>query len=79
MTYPICRSARSVPLALDFRRFFAYAGIVPSTCQVSFEDGAGVTHTVSVAVSSLYEAAALAMPSSNGAASPWRSLGPRRA
>jgi hypothetical protein len=34
---------------------------VPSTCRVSFEDGAGVTHTVSVAASSLYEAAALAV------------------
>jgi hypothetical protein len=45
----------------DFRRFFAYAGIVPSTCRVSFEDCAGVTHTVSVAASSLCEAAALAI------------------
>ena len=34
---------------------------MPSTCRVSFEDGAGVTHTVSVAASSLYEAAALAI------------------
>jgi hypothetical protein len=40
---------------------FTYAGVVPSSCRVSFEDGAGVTHTVSVAASSLYEAAALAV------------------
>ncbi len=30
-----------------------------STCRVSFTDGAGVTHSVSVSASSLYEAAAL--------------------
>jgi len=46
---------------LDFRRFFAYAGLVSQNCRVSFEDGAGITHTVSVAASSLYEAAALAL------------------
>lgn len=46
---------------LDFRLFFAYAGIVSSICRVSFDDGAGVTHTVSVSASSLYEAAALAV------------------
>jgi len=34
---------------------------VSSTCRVSFDDGAGVTHTVSVSASSLYEAAALAI------------------
>jgi hypothetical protein len=33
--------------------------IVSSACRVSFTDSAGVTHTVSVAASSLYEAAAL--------------------
>ena len=32
-----------------------------STCRVSFQDGAGITHTVSLAASSLYEAAALAL------------------
>lgn len=32
-----------------------------STCRVSFDDGAGITHTVSVSASSLYEAAALAL------------------
>ncbi len=32
-----------------------------STCRVSFQDGAGISHTVSVAASSLYEAAALAL------------------
>lgn len=32
-----------------------------STCRVSFDDGAGVTHTVAVSASSLYEAAALAL------------------
>lgn len=31
------------------------------TCRVSFDDGAGVTHTVLVSASSLYEAAALAL------------------
>lgn len=40
---------------------FAYAGFVSSTCRVSFDDGAGMTHTVSVSASSLYEAAALAL------------------
>ncbi len=57
----MCRTEQPGRAAPDFRRFFAYAGIVPSTCRVSFEDGAGVTHTVSVAASSLYEAAALAV------------------
>ena len=33
--------------------------IVSSACRVSFTDSAGVTHTVSVSASSLYEAAAL--------------------
>ena len=33
--------------------------IVSSACRVSFTDNAGVTHTVSVSASSLYEAAAL--------------------
>ncbi len=46
---------------IDFLLFFAYAEDVSSTCQVSFEDGAGVRHTVSVSASSLYEAAALAI------------------
>jgi hypothetical protein len=46
---------------LDFRLFFAYPEIVPSTCRVAFEDGAGITHTVSVSASSLHEAAALAI------------------
>jgi hypothetical protein len=32
---------------------------VAKACRVSFTDGAGITHTVSVAASSLYEAAAL--------------------
>jgi hypothetical protein len=34
---------------------------VSSPCRVSFTDGAGITHTVCVAASSLYEAAALAL------------------
>jgi len=34
---------------------------VSSTCRVSFNDGAGMTHTVSVSASSLYEAAVLAL------------------
>ena len=49
------------PAPLDFRLFFAYSGTVSSTCRVSFDDGAGMTHTVSVSASSLYEAAALAL------------------
>lgn len=32
---------------------------MPNSCRVSFEDGAGVTHGVTVAASSLYEAAVL--------------------
>jgi hypothetical protein len=47
--------------AVAFRLLFAYHETVPSSCKVSFEDGAGVTHTVSVAASSLYEAAGLAI------------------
>ena len=34
---------------------------VPSSCKVAFTDGAGVTHSVGVAASSMYEAAALAL------------------
>ena len=54
------KAAAAAPL-LDFRLLFAYAGGVSSTCRVSFDDGAGMTHTVSVSASSLYEAAALAL------------------
>jgi len=35
--------------------------LVSSACRVSFDDGAGMTHTVSVSASTLYEAAALAL------------------
>ena len=52
---------RQTILPLDFRLLFAYAGVVSSTCRISFDDGAGMTHTVSVAASSLYEAAVLAL------------------
>jgi hypothetical protein len=38
---------------------FAYAVLVSSICRVSFKDGAGMTHAVTVSASSLYEAAAL--------------------
>ena len=48
-------------MSLDFLLFFAYGGVVASTCRVSFEDGAGMTHTVSISASSLYEAAVLAL------------------
>ena len=48
-------------MSLDFRRFFAYDGTVPKSCKVAFTDGAGVTHSVSVVASSLYEAAVLAL------------------
>jgi len=40
---------------------FAYDGVVPKACRVAFTDGAGVTHSVAVVASSLYEAAALAL------------------
>ena len=58
--------ASSLPLgclirSLDFLFFFAYSVVVPSTCRVSFTDGADITHTVTIAASSLYEAAALAV------------------
>ena len=46
---------------VDFRFLFAYNEGVSSTCRVSFDDGAGMTHTVSVSASSLFEAAALAL------------------
>jgi hypothetical protein len=46
-------------VAFDFRLLFAYTGAVSSTCLVSFTDAGNITHTVSVAASSLYEAAAL--------------------
>ena len=52
---------RQTILPLDFRLLFAYAGVVSSTCRISFDDGARMTHTVSVAASSLYEAAVLAL------------------
>src|SRR3954454_22983747 len=35
--------------------------IVASGCRVAFTDGAGVTHSVAVAASSMYEAAALGL------------------
>lgn len=44
---------------LHFLLLFAYAGTVSSTCRVSFTDSVGMTHSVTVAASSLYEAAAL--------------------
>ena len=34
---------------------------MPSSCKVSFTDGAGLTHTVAVVAESLYEAAARAI------------------
>jgi hypothetical protein len=50
--------ARDGPNGLDFLLFFAYAEGVAQSCKVTFTDGAGVTHSVTVAASSLYEAAA---------------------
>ena len=55
------RPAPTGGLALDFRLIFAHPVGVSQTCRVSFEDGAGTTHTVSVAAGSLFEAAALAI------------------
>ena len=46
---------------LFFRSFFAYDGHVPSSCKVGFTDGAGVTHSVGVTASSMYEAAVLGL------------------
>ena len=57
----LVRQAGECRVAIDFRLSFAYAGLVPSSCKVSFTDGAGVTHSVSVAASSLYEACVLAL------------------
>ncbi len=53
--------AKGLCTPLDFRLIFAHDETVPSSCKVAFTDGAGVTHSVSVAASSLYEAAALAL------------------
>ena len=46
---------------LHLLRFFAYYGHVPSSCKVGFTDGAGVTHSVGVTASSMYEAAVLGL------------------
>ena len=46
---------------LYFRHFFAYYGHVASSCKVGFTDGAGVTHSVGVSASSMYEAAVLGL------------------
>jgi hypothetical protein len=40
---------------------FAYDEGVPSSCRVAFTDGAGVTHSVQVVASSMYEAAILGL------------------
>ena len=60
-------AARSVPKVcgsqnrLHFRPLFAYYGHVPSSCKVGFTDGAGVTHSVAITASSMYEAAVLGL------------------
>jgi hypothetical protein len=43
--------------------FSSYTGIVPSvrTCTVSFTDAEGISHSVSVTASSLFEAAAIGL------------------
>lgn len=44
------------------RLYFAYTGVVPETCcEVSFCDSEGITHSVDVVASSLFEAAAMAL------------------
>ena len=48
-------------LHLDLRILFVYAEVMPSTCRVSFTDGANISHAVTVAAGSLCEAAALAL------------------
>jgi hypothetical protein len=47
----------------DILLFFAYTRIVPTarTCAVSFTDSEGITHSVEISASSLYEAAVLAL------------------
>jgi hypothetical protein len=61
---------------LTFRPFFAYPGIVSSTCRVSFTDGANITHTVTVSASSLYEAAALGVAEFKRSGFAFTSIGP---
>jgi hypothetical protein len=46
---------------LQFRLLFAYDEGVASSCKVGFTDGAGVTHSVAISASSMYEAAALGL------------------
>jgi hypothetical protein len=43
--------------------FFAYTGIVPTarSCSVSFTDSEGITHSVEITASTLFEAAVVAM------------------
>jgi hypothetical protein len=50
---------RTTHTLFDLRLIFAYAGSVPSTCKVSFQDTEGIVHVATVSASSLYEAAAL--------------------
>ena len=46
----------------DVRLIFAYTGIVSyRSCMVSFTDAEGITHSVSVTASSLFEAAAIGL------------------
>lgn len=61
---------------LDFRLFFSYAGGVSSTCRVSFEDGAGMMHVVTVSASSLYEAAALGIAEFKRSGFAFTNIGP---
>lgn len=49
---------------LEFvRLIFAYTGIVPTarSCSVSFTDSEGITHSVEISASTLFEAAVIAM------------------
>src|SRR5690348_16814424 len=52
---------RSLEYRLRLLLLFAYYGDVPSSCKVGFTDGAGVTHSVGVTASSMYEAAVLGL------------------
>lgn len=55
---------------------FAYSGFVSSICRVSFDDAAGIVHTVSVAASSLYEAAAICIAEFKKSGSAFAGVGP---
>ncbi len=48
-------------MSLEFSLFIRHYKVVASSCRVAFTDGAGVTHSVAVSASSMYEAAAMGL------------------